>query len=349
MSHEVVQPAPVRPGDRVAVLSPAWCAPEHFPAVHEQALRKIRDDLGLEPVEYPTTRRQGTPAERAADLNAALADPGIRAVMATIGGEDQITVLPHLDPELPRRDPKPFLGYSDNTNVLNWLWVNGVAGVHGGSTQVHLGPEPRIAEPHLRSLRAALFGGDVELTPLRRTADIGIPWDDPRVLTDEAPSEPAEPWTWTGSSTSVTAPTWGGNLEMLQWILGVGRDVLPVEAYDGHVLVLETSEDRPPAREVYWMLRVLGERGILGGAAALVWARPPAGDLTVHPTQEEARALREANRESVLRAVEEYAPGIPVVLDVDLGHTNPQYLVPYGGRMTVDVGARRLVAHFDRD
>ena len=121
-------PPKLRPGDRVAVVSPSFAAPALFPAVHEQALRRIRSELGLEPVEFPTTRRFGAaPADRAADLMAAFADPEIRAVFATIGGDDQITVLPHLDPAPFVADPKPFFGFSDNTNLLNWLWNHGVA------------------------------------------------------------------------------------------------------------------------------------------------------------------------------------------------------------------------------
>ena len=68
---------------------------------------------------------------------AAFTDPGIRAVLATIGGDDQITVLPHLDPGVVVACPKPFAGYSDNTNLLNWLWNLGVPSYHGGSTMVH--------------------------------------------------------------------------------------------------------------------------------------------------------------------------------------------------------------------
>jgi len=111
----------VKPGDRVAVLSPSAAAPQIFPAVHDLGVRRIRELLELEPVEYPTTREQGSAEERAADLMAAYADPGIRAVFATIGGDDQLTVLPHLDPAPFVADPKPYFGYSDNTNVLNWL------------------------------------------------------------------------------------------------------------------------------------------------------------------------------------------------------------------------------------
>src|ERR1022692_4049595 len=132
-------PPKVRPADRVAVVSPSTACPGMFPAVHEIGMRVLRDDLGLEPVEYPTTRQVGaTPQARARDLMAAFADPSIRAVLATIGGDDQITVLPFLDPEVVQADPKPFAGYSDNTNLLNWLWNLGIVGYHGGSTMVHL-------------------------------------------------------------------------------------------------------------------------------------------------------------------------------------------------------------------
>src|SRR3954469_13889655 len=184
--HSLVHPPKARPGDKVAVLSPSFAAPAVAPEVHEQALRRLTDVTGLVPVEYPTTRRLGASAQdRAADLNAAFADPEIRAVLATVGGEDQITVVPHLDPEPVRADPKPFLGYSDNTNLLNWLWTNGVAGYYGGSNQVHLGPGPHVDPIHELSLRAALLTGEVvELIEPGESEDIGHDWNDPRALTE---------------------------------------------------------------------------------------------------------------------------------------------------------------------
>ncbi len=162
----LVRPRSLRPGDRVAVLSPSWAVPAVFPAIHEQALRRLRTVVGVEPVEFPSTRRASSPRERADDLNTAFADPSIRAVLATIGGDDQITVLRYLDSEAVLRDPTWFVGYSDNTNILNWLWYQGIAALHGGATQVHVGPGPAVDAVHLQSLRAALFGGDVELRPL---------------------------------------------------------------------------------------------------------------------------------------------------------------------------------------
>ena len=84
---------PVASGERVALLSPSFAAPGAFPAVHELAMRRLAEEFGVEPVEYPTTRQVGAPTRaRAADLMAAFADPGIGAVLASIGGDDQLTV-----------------------------------------------------------------------------------------------------------------------------------------------------------------------------------------------------------------------------------------------------------------
>lgn len=342
----LLRPALLRPGDRVAVLSPSWAAPEHFPAVHEAALRRLREQLRLEPVEYPSTRRGCSPRERARDLNAAFADPSIRAVLATIGGDDQITVLRHLDPGPILADPKPFLGYSDNTNLLNWLWFHGVAAVHGGATQVHLGPRPQLAAEHLASLRAALFGGDLVLTPVARTCDVGVRWDDPAVFTTLPPDLPAEPWRWHDFTGPVAGVTWGGNLEILQWTLAANRWMHPPEAYAGCVLLLETSEEMPPPVEVFRMLRTLGERGLLEVAAALVWGRPAVSDRDHRVSETEAAQARAERREAVLRAVADYHPGLPVLLDVDVGHTLPQYLLPYGGQITLDPDSGTITAHF---
>ena len=286
MTPTLVAPPKMARGGRVAVLSPSWAAPAHFPAVHEQAMRRLRDVVGVEPVEYPTSRRDSAPQERASDLMAAFADTSIGAVLATIGGADQITVLPHLDPEVFRRHPKPFLGYSDNTNLLNWLWRHGLAALHGGSTQVHLGPGPDVSPLHLRSLEAALFdGGDLEVAPLTEFSEDGLDWGLPQALTDASPTRAAAPWVWHQTDRVVSAPTWGGCLEVVGWNLAAGRWILPTEAYARCVLLLETSEERPGADEVRRVLRTMGEWGLLAQFPAVVVAGPeratrPARGLT---------------------------------------------------------------------
>ncbi len=345
---ELVSPAKAAPGDRVAVLSPSFAAPAVAPEVHEQALRRLTEVTGLVPVEYPTTRRLGaSPRDRAADLNAAFADPSIRAVLATIGGEDQITVVPHLDADAVRADPKPFVGYSDNTNLLNWLWGAGVAGFYGGSTQVHLGPGPAVDDVHARSLRAALLTGErLEITEPGESEDIGVDWKDPAALTTYGEREPTEPWAWAGPARSVTGRTWGGCIEVVQWILTAGRFPADPDVLAGGVLLLEASEELIPAREFGWIVRSLGERGLLEAVDAVVVARPPTSDFTVRPAREERAARRAEQRDVAIETVHRYNADAVVVVGVPFGHTRPQWILPYGGTMTVDGGQQRVWANY---
>jgi muramoyltetrapeptide carboxypeptidase LdcA involved in peptidoglycan recycling len=343
-----MRPPKASAGDKVAVLSPSFAAPAVAPALHDQALRRLQTLTGLVPVEYPTTRRLGATArDRAADLNAAFGDPDIRAVLATIGGEDQITVVPHLDPSLVRADPKPFLGYSDNTNLLNWLWMHGVTGFYGGSTQVHLGPGPAVDEVHALALRAALLTGDrLQLVEPGESEDVGRPWDDPAALTEYGDRTPTEPWTWAGPARSVTGPTWGGCAEVLQWILTAGRFAADPSVLDGGVLLLETSEELIPAQELGWILRALGERGLLAAVGAVLLARPPASSLQVRRSPEAGAAHRAEQRDVAVEIVQRYNDAAVIVVGVPFGHTRPQWIVPYGGDMTVDGNTRTVWADY---
>src|SRR5262245_53843119 len=60
----------------------------------------------------------GSDQDRAADINAAFADPNVDAILCARGGSGSIRILPHLDYALIARSPKPFAGYSDVTSVL---------------------------------------------------------------------------------------------------------------------------------------------------------------------------------------------------------------------------------------
>lgn len=343
-----ISPPKAAPGDRVAVLSPSFAAPGAGPEVHEQAMRRLREVTGLEPVEYPTTRLLGaSAAARAADVNAALADPGIRAILATIGGDDQLTVARRVDTALLLADPKPFLGFSDNTNLLNLWWATGVRAFHGGSTQLHLGMGPGVDPEHLASLRAALLeGGELELTDPGWSQDHGYGWEDPRALTGNAEHSPTEPWAWAGPATRVSGPTWGGCLEIVDWLALADR--LPeLDALEGAILLIETSEERPPAEWVRYWLRALGERGLLSAVTGVVAGRPITRDLGAPAEPARQASERAAQRDAVVETVAHYNPAAVVVTGVPFGHTRPQWIVPYGGMLTLDGTTRRITAGYD--
>ncbi|MFF3335903.1 S66 peptidase family protein [Streptomyces sp. NPDC002888] len=341
-------PKPV-PGDRIAVISPGAGLPGLFPRPHELGLERLRKEFGLEPVEYPTTRKMGsTPQERAADIHAAFADPDIKAVMASIGGEDQITVLPFLDRELIRANSKPFFGMSDNTNLLAFLYTTGIVGYHGATVMTALGRPVAMDQLTADSLRAALFtSGEYELKPAERWNDVNRDWADPATFEAEPATRPGSGWTWVNPDRVVEGRSWGGCLEIVGWLLMADREIArDLSEYEGGVLLLETTEELPSATEVFRTLRNMGERGLLQRFSALLMGRAKTWSFERPNSPEEGARYATEQREAVLRAMRIYAPTTPIVFDVDFGHTDPQLVIPYGGVVRVDGPARRITVTY---
>ncbi|GIF65967.1 hypothetical protein Ais01nite_40020 [Asanoa ishikariensis] len=338
-------PPKPRPGSRVAVISPSAGLPAIFPEVFELGLRRMRDEFKLEPVEFPTTRVLGAaPADRARDVMAAFADPTIDAVVATIGGDDQLRILRYLDPAVLRANPKPFFGYSDNTTLLNYLSGLGIVGYHGASVLVQFGRAGFIHPLTRDSLSAALFhSGWFDLAASPDYTDEPVDWRTPDYESAQNTMFPSAGWRWHGTSASVTGRLWGGNIEVLTWLLAADVVAAPPP---GAVFFMETSEDMPPATEVYYMLRNLGERGWLTDVPAILVGRAKCWDIGNRLAPDAKRAYADDQRAAVLRAVGEYAPDAVVVLDLDIGHTDPQQILPYGGEVRVNAEERTISVRY---
>jgi muramoyltetrapeptide carboxypeptidase LdcA involved in peptidoglycan recycling len=345
MPPEFSYPPKPQPGDAAAVLSPSGRAATIFPAPVDLGLTRMREDFGLRPVEYPTTRAmQASPEDRAADIHEAFADPEIKAVFTTIGGEDELKVLPHLDRDLLTSHRKPFFGYSDNNNLHLFLWNLGLVSYQGGAIMVQFGGPGRMHPVTAKSLRHAVFGsGSRPLEPVSEYSDQEHNWQDPGGLSAEPPMFASQSWSWHGPPVSVTGPSWGGCLEIVDFHLRTGRYLLPDERYDGAILFLETSEELPSAEYVYRVLMCMGERGLLQRFGAVLWGRPKAWSFEQQNDAAGKARYTSAQYEAVRTAMAEYHPDVPLVLGPDIGHTEPQQILPYGGQMTVD-GANQQVS-----
>ena len=141
----------------------------------------------------------------------------------------------------------------------------------------------------------------------------------------------------------IEAPTWGGNLEIVGWLLMADRVVPAPHEIDGHVLLLETSEEMPSAEEVFRTLRNMGERGLLGFSALLIRAK--ARNRTAGRPWRSGRCTLDEQR-AVPRAMAVYNPEATVVFDVDFGHTDPQLIVPYGGQVRIDSHKRTIAVRY---
>lgn len=343
-------PAKPKPGDRVAVLSPSSALPAILPAPFELGLKRLEETWDVRAVEFPTTRKwESTPEERAADIHAAFADPTITAILTSIGGDDQIKVLRHLDADLLAANPKPFFGLSDNTNLQLFLWNLGIVSYSGGTVMTMLGRGGSMDPLSAESFEAAFFGsGWYDLRPATAFTDMGKDWADPANLEDEPELLPGTGWTWhvPDGAGPVEGTLWGGCLEIIDFHLRANRYLLPHPSYDGGVLFLETSEEMPSDQYVYEVLMGMGERGLLQQFRALLMGRPKAWNFDRPSTPEQRQEYVGAQRDAVLRALGEYHPSVPVCFDVDLGHTDPHLVIPQGGACRMDPQAGTISVHY---
>jgi muramoyltetrapeptide carboxypeptidase LdcA involved in peptidoglycan recycling len=230
-----------------------------FPHLYDLGVRVLRDDLGLDVVEMPTARADAAfldehPEARAADVNAAFADPSIRAIVATIGGDDAVRILPFLDVDLALRKPKVVMGFSDTTTLLAWLNVCGLVTFNGPAVMVGLAQAHALPPSFLEHVRRMLFEGPE--TYLYEP----YPWwtegypdfaDQARAGEVLPPATPNEPWCFLQGVGAVEGHLFGGCIEVLEFLKGT-RFWPPIEFWEGRILFLEPR--RPRARRVGHLL-----------------------------------------------------------------------------------------------
>ncbi|OUE09160.1 putative murein peptide carboxypeptidase [Clavibacter michiganensis] len=138
MDATMPRPRRLSPGDSVALVSPASWPHDDVPAwmverIEAWGLRVVMGTHVLNHRGYLAGRDE----DRLADLNRAIRDPEIRAIIATTGGCGSFRLHPHLDLDALRADPKPLVGYSDIT-ALHLAWASaGVPALHGAIAGKH--------------------------------------------------------------------------------------------------------------------------------------------------------------------------------------------------------------------
>lgn len=337
----------LKKGDKVAILSPSFAAPGKWPHVYELGLKRLREIFELEPIEFSTTRKiDASKEERSNDLINAFENKEIKAVITSLGGNDQITYIKNLPVAPFLNNPKMFLGFSDNTHFANFLWLQGIPSYYGGAVLTQFAMQKQMDDFTIEYLKKALFeDGEFELTASEKYNDIGLDWNDPSTLNQARIYEKNEGWFWDGKQNSEGI-TWGGCIESVDELLRHGIKMPSLNEFENIVLMLETSEEIPSSDYVYRVYRALGERGILGRAKGILVGRPKAWEFNNQKNSEEKILYRKEQRDTILRVIREYNSEVLVIQNMDFGHTDPQIPMPYGQKVRIDSTNKKIFANF---
>lgn len=331
-------------GDQVAVISPSNGLPQIFPHPYELGLKRLQEVFGLQPKEYPTTRIMGAPLkDRARDVMDAFADPKNKAVFTSIGGEDQIQLMKYLDPQVFLDNPKPFFGYSDNTHLHNFLWSLGIPSYYGGAIMTNLGMNVEMFPMTIDSLNEALFtGGEHQVIASKEYTDIGLDWAEKANLEVARTMEPNDDLYWDGEG-KVEGILWGGCIESLIFQSTVGKYLPQKEDLEGVVLFIETAEDIPESWIPAYLLRGFGERGWFDKVQAVLVGRPKAWEFDKPNDANKKKVYRQEQRQEIIRSIRQYNKTIPIIQNLDFGHTDPQILLPSGGKVRIDTEKKTII------
>ncbi|KZN23174.1 peptidase S66 [Haladaptatus sp. R4] len=345
---DFITPQPVEPGDQVAVIAPASNAPESARFVYDLGLTRMREVFDLEPIEYPTATADpewlaDNPEARAEDIMSAFRDSDISAVIANIGGHDQLTVLPYLDGDVLRKHPTRFYGWSDNTNLALFLWNQGIVSYYGGSTLLEYAMDGEMFDYTTEYLRRALFEDSIgEWTEAELFTDEAGDWESPDSVETTREIEQSGGRIWRGGEETVSGRIWGGCYEVLVEQFLADRYVPNPDTLNGAVLALETSELIPDPAVMRANLRALGERGLLERFDGVLVGRAAARSHAEDNPEEWRAGYRERQRDAITDVLETYNPNAPAVFNCEFGHTYPTCPVPIGGEVEIEPSTRSI-------
>lgn len=300
-------PVPLAKGDWVGLVSPSSALNDEFDL---QLAQEVMQALGFKVktgAHYAERRGHlaGTDAGRAADINAMFSDPEVKAVIATRGGSGAARLLPLLDYEAIRRNPKALLGFSDITALHNAIHAQtGLVTFHGPNGA---GSWNRF---NVDQFERVFFKR--ELMQYRNVQDAG----------DELVQRRNRTVTITGGK--ARGELVGGNLSVL--VALAGSPYLP--DFAGKILFLEDVSEAP--YRIDRMLTTLKLMGVLDRIAGLVF-----GECTdCDPGDGYGSLTLSQILDDHLKPLK-----IPAYRGAMIGHIRQQFIVPVGGMVEMDADA----------
>ncbi len=338
---QLIKPQKLKAGDKVAIISPSWAGASVFPERYAAGKKQLEAEFGVVAVEAPhamlgVAENAANPQLRAADVNWAVNNDEIKAIIPVIGGDDAVRLLPYLDYAAIKAHPKILLGYSDNT-VLHLAFLHaGVRSVYGpavmaGGFAENGGMFDYCKQSVLKTLFSSAVIGEIAPNTAGWT-DEELSWRDPANQQIRRKLKPSGGWKVLQGKQTVRGHLFGGCVEVLEMLKGT--PVWPQkEFFDGAILFFETSEEAPSADYVVRALRNYAATGILARVNGIIIGRG-AG----LPENEQNRY-----DEAFLQVVrQECGLEMPLVAQMDFGHTDPMFLLPYGAEAEIDPRAGKF-------
>ena len=339
----MIKPNHLNAGDKVAIVSLSSGSLGEPEFIHKYyiAKQRLEDDFGLHVEVMPHALKGRAylsehPEARAADMMQAFRDPSIKAIFNAIGGDDTIRLLPYIDFDVIRNNPKIFTGFSDTTSNHFMLYKAGVISYYGASIMTNFSEYVRINDYTLNMIQKTLF------QPQDTLAIPSAPYwyddEDEKIWWSEANIHTLRPYhkeeigyEIVQGSGVAEGRLLGGCVDVFIELLGT--PIWPaLDEWKDKILFLETSEEDMSCDYLTWILRNLAAQGIFNVIKGVLVGKPA------------RRSKYEPYKEVYRRVIGKEAkhPEIPIMFNVNFGHAEPIGILPYGILCRLDADKKEL-------
>lgn len=339
---ELIKPKHLKRGDKIATVSLSWggAGDEEILWRYYQGRKRLEEEFGLCVVEMENTLKGSDfiykhPQKRAEDLMNAFKDKTIKGIFSCIGGNESIRMLPYIDFEVIRNNPKIFLGYSDTTVTHMICLKAGLTSFYGPSVLAEFAENIEMFDYTKHWINKVLFDDSSigNIHPSDIWTSEYLAWEE-RNKNIKRKTYANEGYEILQGSGTVKGHLIGGGIEVLEMVKGT--EIWPSkEIWNNSILFLETSEDTPEPTYLEYWLRNYGSQGIFNRINGIIFGKPY------------DNKYYEEYKKVILKVIGEELnlKNLPIIYNMNFGHTAPMAIIPYGciGEINCEEIAFRII------
>ena len=335
----MIKPKLLKKGDKIAVVSLSWGGLGDEDLIHKYYIAKERleNNFGLEVVAMPNALKGSEfvynhPELRAKDLMNAFKDETIKGVFCAIGGDDSIRLLPYIDYEVIKNNPKIFMGYSDTTISHFMLNKAGVVSYYGPSVMCEFGEYVKMFDYTKEAVENILFK-DTENYYVKSSeywSNDHVSWNEDNINIQKKLTREEHGYEVLSGTGKATGQLLGGCIDVFPMMLET--EIWPkVDEWKNKILLIETSEEKMPPNYLLYYLRNLGVQGILNNINGIIVGKPI------------GETYYEEYKEIYLKVLKEFdCEDLPIIYNVNIGHAFGTGLLPLGINYEIDLDAKTI-------
>lgn len=326
------KPKKLKPGDTIALVSLSWggAGDEDILWRYKIGKERVKQIFGLHIIEMSHTLAGSEylykhPEKRAQDLMEAFSNSSVDGIISCIGGSDSIRILPYINKDIISKNPKIFMGYSDDTITHFLCCKAGFSSFYGASLLVDFAENVEMHPYTIEYIKKALFSSEVigTIEPSKEWTSMWNPWKK-RLKEQKREYYLNRGYEVLQGENSVIGRLLGGCFESFQMLRGT--EYFPkLEEFNDSILFFETSEKHPAVWNIENDLRVLGSMGILDRIKGMIWGKPQNEQYYTEYKMAICKIMREFGREDM-----------PILYNLNFGHTEPKICIPYGALAQID-------------